>query len=94
MDDQSSTFNPRHAFYPFLASSMIFSLTEGVRRCQFAAWFKSGLQLRVAGGRRPQGEAPRFEASALGLAGQGQLDPSHPAGVEVANHVFGVPESG
>jgi hypothetical protein len=30
------------------------------------AWFKSGLQLRDGWGRRPQGNAPRSEASALG----------------------------
>jgi hypothetical protein len=30
-------------------------------------------------GRRPAGDAPRSEASALGLAGYCQLDPSHPA---------------
>src|SRR5271157_5213437 len=32
----------------------------------FSAWFKSGLQLRSGWGRRPKGNAPRFEASALG----------------------------
>jgi len=30
------------------------------------AWFKSGLQLRGGWGRRPKGNAPRSEASALG----------------------------
>ena len=30
-------------------------------------------------GRRPKGDAPRSEASALGAAGCRQLDPSHPA---------------
>ncbi len=32
----------------------------------FPAWFKSGLQLRGGWGRRPKGNAPRSEASALG----------------------------
>ena len=30
-------------------------------------------------GRRPEGDAPRSEASAWGLARRGELDPSHPA---------------
>ena len=40
------------------------------------------------------GDALRSEASAPGLAGCCQLDPSHPADVEGANHVFGVELSG
>jgi len=58
------------------------------------AWFKSGLQLRVAGvdARRATPLDPR--PPRWGLAGYCQLDLSHPAGVEGTNHVFGVPEGG
>ena len=48
------------------------------------AWFKSGLRLRGGWGRRPKGNAPRSEASALGGAGCCQLDPSHPTLVTCA----------
>src|SRR5271157_5106958 len=39
---------------------------ETWKLCQNEAWFKSGLQLRGGWGRRPKGNAPRSEASALG----------------------------
>ena len=48
------------------------------------AWFKSGLRLRGGWGRRPKGNVPRSEASALGVAGCCQLDPSHPTIVTCA----------
>src|SRR5208337_3754195 len=77
-------------------------------RVNVRAWFKSGLQLRGGWGRRPKGNAPRSEASALGLAGCCPLDPSHPTIVtcEVgkeghhtpmtlgANHVSRAPDRG
>jgi hypothetical protein len=44
-------------------------------------------------GRRPKGDAPDPRPPRWGLAGYCNLDPSHPAGVECANHVIGVPES-
>ena len=50
----------------------------------FGAWFKSGFQLKGGWGRRPKGNAPRSEASALGAAGCRQLDPSHPTLVTYA----------
>ena len=54
------------------------------------AWFKSWLQPWGGWGRRPQGDAPRSEASPWGLAGNCQLDPSHPVfvtcGIMILNH--------
>jgi len=52
------------------------------------------LQLRVAGVDARKATTPDPRPPRWWLAGYCQLDPSHPAAVEGANHVFGVPESG